>query len=237
MRYDAKPRGPSSGITVRNDERVPGAPRQPKRRLPIVSRRRAHDRGRALGPLEAIRARAPMGPTQKNERIARFTTNIAAPLDTKRSAQSGTGTGNRAAALALAVMMLTPALAACAGADKQEPRTPEHSSAIERSRSLGRESKIRFDPGRLDPNGLQGPSDGKRALHYEYCIPNRDAVLADVAAIDPTLTIQRESPGRVGCGDAEILCLGHTHQAGYGEVLEKLALLPEIKEIREAFYE
>lgn len=64
----------------------------------------------------------------------------------------------------------------------------------------GNAAKICFDLNRLDGRGLQGPPDGLRALHYEYCIPDRPEALQAVAAIDPTLEIQRGSPGHIGCG-------------------------------------
>ena len=98
-------------------------------------------------------------------------------------------------------------------------------------------SKIRFDLDRLDPDGLQGPRHGLRALHYEYCIPDRSEAVREVTAIDPTLQIQGGSPGRVGCAAGELLCLGHTHQPDYRVVLEQLATLPFIAEIHEAFFE
>jgi len=101
----------------------------------------------------------------------------------------------------------------------------------------GSGSKLRFDLDRLDANGLQGPPDGLRALHYEYCIPNQPGAIREVTAIDPMLQIQRGSPGRVGCGEDELLCLGHTHQPGHGAVLEQLAALPFVAEIHEAFFE
>jgi heat shock protein HslJ len=101
----------------------------------------------------------------------------------------------------------------------------------------GSESKIRFDLDRVDGDGLQGPPDGLRALHYEYCIPDRPEAIREVTAIDPTLQIQRGSPGRVGCGTGELLCLGHTHQPGYRAVLDRLAALPFVAEIHEAFFE
>ncbi len=98
-------------------------------------------------------------------------------------------------------------------------------------------SKIRFDLHRLDDRGLQGPSGGLRALHYECCIPDRPGALRAVTAIDPTLEIRRGPPGRIGCGSQELLCLGHTHQPNQGAVLGRLAALPVIREIREAFFE
>lgn len=99
------------------------------------------------------------------------------------------------------------------------------------------QSKIRFDLERLDADGLQGPPDGLRALHYEYCIPDHGYAIDGVSAIDPTLQIQRGSPGRVGCGEGELLCLGHTHQPDHRAVLEWLAALPFVGGIREAFFE
>ncbi len=98
-------------------------------------------------------------------------------------------------------------------------------------------SKIRFDPAKLNEDGLQGRRDGLRALHYEYCIPDRPDVIREVRAIDPTLEIQRGSRGRIGCGTGELLCLGHTHQSGHLAVLESLALHGNVAEIRESFFE
>lgn len=98
------------------------------------------------------------------------------------------------------------------------------------------ESKIRIDLSRLDANGLQGPPDGLRALHYEYCIPERPETIRAVTDIDRTLQIQR-SPGRIGCAAVELLCLGHTHQPDHRQVLERLAALPYVAIIREAFFE
>jgi hypothetical protein len=100
-----------------------------------------------------------------------------------------------------------------------------------------KESAIHFDLRQLNSEGLRGPADGLRALHYEFCIPDRADVIREVRAIDPTLQIQRSSPGRVGCGAGEILCLGHTHQARFREVLERLARHPQVGEIQEAVFE
>ena len=96
---------------------------------------------------------------------------------------------------------------------------------------------IGFDLDRLNAEGLVGPPDGLRALHYEYCIPDRPEPLAQVRAIDPTLEVNRGSPGRVGCGAGELLCLGHTHQPGHRKVLERLDSLPFTGAIRESFFE
>ncbi len=96
---------------------------------------------------------------------------------------------------------------------------------------------IRFDLTRLNPEGLQGPADGLRALHYEFCIPDQIEVITAVTAIDPTLDLIRSSPGRIGCGKDQILCLGHTHQPNYRQVLEQLDRHPQVGEIQEAVFE
>lgn len=119
----------------------------------------------------------------------------------------------------------------------QEQEVTAHASRAEVDGFIDNEPKIRFDMERLDADGLHGPPDGLRALHYEYCIPHRGYVVDEVARIDPTLNIQQDSPGRIGCGQGELLCLGHTHQPGYRAVLEQLAALPMVREIREAFFE
>lgn len=101
----------------------------------------------------------------------------------------------------------------------------------------GSASKIRFDLHRLDDSGLQGPPDGLRAVHYEYCISDRPEAVRAVTAIDPTLEIHRGSPGRIGCTSEELLCIGHTNQPNYRAVLRRLAELPMIREICEVFFE
>ena len=124
-------------------------------------------------------------------------------------------------------------------------RTPEGALAVTLVRDTAAlythaataRSGIRFDLDRVNADGLLGPPDGLRALHYEYCIPDRPAAVRAVTAIDPTLQIQGGSPGRVGCAAGELLCLGHTHQPGYRAVLERLAALPFVAEIHEAFFE
>jgi hypothetical protein len=97
--------------------------------------------------------------------------------------------------------------------------------------------KIRFDLEHISPEGLIGPPDGLRALDYEYCIPDHAEAIRQVEAIDPTLQIQRGSPGRVGCGQNQLLCLGHTHQTDFLSVLERLSALPFVMAIHQAFFE
>ena len=129
--------------------------------------------------------------------------------------------------------------------DRLVLRTAEGAIAVTLARDAGvspvpgssPEARLRFDLNRLDTAGLQGPPDGLRALHYEYCIPDHPEAIAAVRAIDPTLQIQGHSPGRVGCGADALLSLGHTHQPDHGAVLVRLAQLPFIAEIREADFE
>ena len=116
-------------------------------------------------------------------------------------------------------------------------RAPGGALALTLVRDATTRSGIRFDLDRVNADGLQGPPDGLRALHYEYCIPDRPEAIQNVTTIDPTLQIQGGSPGRVGCGAGELLCLGHTHQPGYRAVLERLAELPFVAEIHEALFE
>ncbi len=96
---------------------------------------------------------------------------------------------------------------------------------------------IRFDVSQLDDEGLMGPPDGLRALSYEFCIPASEARVKEVEAIDSTVAIQRSSPGRIGCGEAEYLAIAHTHQPGFREVLDRLSRLPYVNEIQEAHFE
>jgi hypothetical protein len=97
-------------------------------------------------------------------------------------------------------------------------------------------AKIRFDLSLLDDSGLYGPPDGLRALHYEFCIPDRPETVLQVRRIDGSVRVQR-APGRSGCSESELLCIGTTHQPGYREVLAGLARLPYVTRIEQAFFE
>ena len=93
--------------------------------------------------------------------------------------------------------------------------------------------KIRFDLDQLDEYGLYGPEDGRRSLSYEFCVPNNLEVIETVQAIDPTLMIYLQSPGRVGCDEMEVLAIGETHQPDYRDVLINLASLDTIDRIEQ----
>jgi hypothetical protein len=97
--------------------------------------------------------------------------------------------------------------------------------------------KLTFDVSILDPNGLYGEPDGKRALTYEFCIPGMERFLSKVKQIDATLQCLSETPGRIGCDSHEFLCIGSTHQPRFREVLRDLAELPSITRIDQSFLE
>ncbi len=97
--------------------------------------------------------------------------------------------------------------------------------------------KITFDLSRLDDDGLYGSADAKRALPYEFCIPDTVQNRTEVKRIDPTVTFFAESPGRIGCGTYENLCIGSTHQKDFRRVLKGLAALPYVQRIDESFFE
>jgi hypothetical protein len=97
--------------------------------------------------------------------------------------------------------------------------------------------KIKFDLSQLNENGLYGPRDGLRALHYEFCIPANEKLMEAVKTLDPSLEIVLSSSGRVGCSKSEFLCLGNTHQENYREILLKLAKLPYVESIEQSFFE
>ncbi len=97
-------------------------------------------------------------------------------------------------------------------------------------------AKIGFDLDTLDADGLYGDEGGKRALSYEFCIPDDPAALDEVRSIDPTAEAQT-SPGRIGCGEDQLLVIGSTHQRGWREVLAELAARPDIERIEQAWFE
>ena len=97
--------------------------------------------------------------------------------------------------------------------------------------------KITFDISRLDESGLYGPPDGKRALSYEFCIPDTVQHRTEVKRIDQTVKFFAQSPGRIGCGESENLCIGSTHQEDFRGVLQRLAELTYVQRIDESFFE
>ena len=100
----------------------------------------------------------------------------------------------------------------------------------------GAVAKIRFDLSVLDDSGLYGPTDGLRALDYEFCIPDRPDTVARVRSIDGSVRMHR-ARGRIGCAASELLCIGNTHQPRFHEVLAALSRLPYVARIDQTFFE
>jgi len=84
---------------------------------------------------------------------------------------------------------------------------------------------------------LVRPTVGKRALSYEFCIPNTEENRCEVQRIDPTVRFFSGSPGHIGCGSQEILCIGSTRQKDVAAVLRQLAELTYVHRIEQAFFE
>ncbi len=97
--------------------------------------------------------------------------------------------------------------------------------------------KITFDISKLNESGLYGPLDGKRALSYEFCIPDTVHHRTEVKRINPTVKFFAQSPGRIGCGETENLSIGSTHQKDFRRILQRLAELKYVQRIDESFFE
>jgi endonuclease/exonuclease/phosphatase (EEP) superfamily protein YafD len=98
-------------------------------------------------------------------------------------------------------------------------------------------SKVELDMSGLDKDGLRGPSDGKVAVSYEFCIPDNDVCRAEIKAIDQTVQFMPGSRGRIGAGKGECLCIGSTHQENFKQVLRALSEKTYISRIIECHFE
>ena len=98
-------------------------------------------------------------------------------------------------------------------------------------------SKIDVDLANVNSEGLRGPPEGLRAVHYEFCIPTGGQSAKEVRSIDPTAQFMRDSRGRIGCARDQILVVGNTHQPSYRQVFERLAALEYVNRIAENFFE
>ena len=98
-------------------------------------------------------------------------------------------------------------------------------------------SKIDVDLGNVHSEGLRGPPDGLRAVHYEFCVPAGEDRVEEVRSIDPTAQFMPGSRGRIGCARDQILVVGNTHQRSYRQVLERLAGLEYVNRVEENFLE
>jgi hypothetical protein len=99
------------------------------------------------------------------------------------------------------------------------------------------ERKVRFEQDQLDESGLLGPANGKRALSYEFCVPDVPDYLAEVTRIDSSAQSQPGGRGRIGCVDGEVLFVSDTHQPGFRTVLRELSELSYVRRIEQAFFE
>ena len=97
--------------------------------------------------------------------------------------------------------------------------------------------KINVDLANVNSEGLRGPPDGLRAVHYEFCIPTGEDRVEEVRSIDPTAQFMPGSRGRIGCARDQILVVGNTHQRSYRQALERLAALDYVNRIVENFLE
>lgn len=98
-------------------------------------------------------------------------------------------------------------------------------------------AKVRFPLDSIRADGLSGPPDGLVSIDYEFCVPATPEKLAEVRRIDPSVRISLVARGRIGRKDGQALCLGNTHQPGWRDVLERLAALEYVAEIRRCFAE
>ena len=96
--------------------------------------------------------------------------------------------------------------------------------------------KIHLDFRKLDADGLSGPTGGKVAVNYEFCIPAEKKYWQTVQKIDASAS-KSGSKGRIGCHDGQWLVIGSTHQPRYQRVLYELAALPYVERIEETFWE
>jgi hypothetical protein len=92
-------------------------------------------------------------------------------------------------------------------------------------------AKITFDLDPISAEGLIGEGTGVQSVSYEFCIPATEAALAEVQTIDPSVQHFPRSRGRIGCRADQVLCIGHTHQPHWREILHQLATLDYVERI------
>jgi len=96
--------------------------------------------------------------------------------------------------------------------------------------------KIKLDFKQINAEGLAGPSKGKVAVNYEFCIPADEKHWRQVRKIDHTVQ-KNAGKGRVSCKDTQWLVIGNTHQKNYQRVLFQLASLPYVERIEPVYWE
>lgn len=94
-------------------------------------------------------------------------------------------------------------------------------------------NKITFDTASISSDGLQNGV----SIAYEFCIPRDSAYLEQVQKIDANVEVYAGSPGRIGCTDAQWLCISNTQQRHFRQVLRQLAQQGFIERIDRCFFE
>lgn len=99
--------------------------------------------------------------------------------------------------------------------------------------------KADFDITTLDQHGLlQGV-----ALDFEFCIANKERLLAQVSSLYPHLTFMPSSPGRIGCAvqsdgqGKQVLVVGSTNVKEYRAHFEALLSHPSIHKVQRTYWE
>lgn len=99
--------------------------------------------------------------------------------------------------------------------------------------------KADFDISILDQQGLlQGV-----ALNFEFCIANKEHLLAEISQLYPDLTMMPSSPGRIGCAvqsdgkGKQVLVVGSTYVKGYRAHFEALLSHPSIHKVQRTYWE
>jgi hypothetical protein len=127
-------------------------------------------------------------------------------------------------------IVLVLVLCAAPSCSKDDQTTKEQNNA-------DWQNKIAFDLSQIRPDGLTGPPDGLVSVSYEFCIPKDKAFLDEVLAVDPAIKSTPESPGRIGCGKTEYLCIGDTHNPRWKDILRQLASLDYVTRIERTYWE
>jgi hypothetical protein len=120
------------------------------------------------------------------------------------------------------ILSLMAVLYACTS-----PKLPENPDAWK---------KIKLDFKQIDADGLSGPTNGKVAVNYEFCIPPGDKYWREVRKIDSSAR-KNAGKGRVGCTEKQSLVIGSTNQKNYQRILFQLASLPYVAQIQQTYWE
>lgn len=140
------------------------------------------------------------------------------------------------AMLALGILLGASGHGRAASSEPLEPIDDQNLATAE-TRATSTGQVLGIDLSALDANGLVGPTNGKRSLSYEFCIPSGQIPAAEVGHIDPSAAFFPRSRGRIGCAPDQTLVIGHTHQLDFASILQQLANLPYVERIVESYFE